>query len=156
MIRRLFTQVVEAFTVTTEVAPSAGDRDSALRLATAILMVDVARADRIFDEAEFERTLKLIEKQFHLTTEEAAQLVNEADEEAVDMVSVYELTDVLHKNLGEEEKARVVGLLWDVAYADGALDKYEDALILKISDLLYVNRARVMRLKHDAALFRRG
>ncbi|NCF14777.1 MAG: hypothetical protein GWP62_05660 [Gammaproteobacteria bacterium] len=30
----------------------------------------------------------------------------------------------------------------------------EDALILKISDLLYVSRARVMRLKHDAALQR--
>lgn len=156
MIRRLFTQVVEAFTVTAEAEPSAGERDSALRLATAILMVDVARADRIFDEAEFERTLKLIEKRFDLTTEEAAQLVNEADEEAVDLVSVYELTDVLHKNLDEEEKARIVGLLWDVAYADGALDKYEDALILKISDLLYVNRARVMRLKHDAALSHQG
>jgi uncharacterized tellurite resistance protein B-like protein len=41
-------------------------------------------------------------------------------------------------------------MLWQVAYADGALDKYEDSLILKISDLLHVSRARVMRLKHDA------
>ena len=36
--------------------------------------------------------------------------------------------------------------------ADGRLDKYEDSLVLKISDLLYVSRARVMRLKHDAEL----
>jgi len=151
MIRQLFTQVIETFTVTTEAAPSAEERESALRLATAVLMVDVARADRIFDEAEFHRALKLIEGRFGLTTEEAAQLVNEADEHAVDLVSAYELTEVLHRNLEEEEKARIVGLLWDIAYADGALDKYEDALILKISDLLYVNRARVMRLKHDAA-----
>jgi uncharacterized tellurite resistance protein B-like protein len=40
-------------------------------------------------------------------------------------------------------------MLWQVAYADGRLDRYENALVLKISDLLYVNRARVMRLKHD-------
>ena len=151
MIRQLFTQVIETFTVTTEAAPSAEERESALRLATAVLMVDVARADRIFDETEFHRTLKLIERRFGLTTEEAAQLVNEADEQAVDLVSAYELTEVLHKNLEEEEKARIVGLLWDIAYADGALDKYENALILKISDLLYVSRGRVMRLKHDAA-----
>lgn len=152
MIRQLFTRVIETITVTTEAMPSTEERESALRLATAVLMVDVARADRIFDEAEFHRTLKLIERRFGLTTEEAAQLVNEADEQAVDLVSAYELTEVLHKNLEEEEKARIVGLLWDIAYADGALDKYEDALILKISDLLYVNRARVMRLKHDAEI----
>jgi uncharacterized tellurite resistance protein B-like protein len=44
----------------------------------------------------------------------------------------------------------VVDLLWKVAFADGRLSRHEDALVLKISDLLYVNRAKVMRLKHDA------
>ena len=154
MIKQLFTQVIEIITVTSEAEPSAEERESALRLATAVLMVDVARADRVFDESEFDRTLKLIETRFELSTEEAAQLINEADEKADDMVSSYELTEVLHKHLNEDEKTRVIGLLWDIAYADGALDKYEDALILKISDLLYVSRARVMRLKHDAALRR--
>ena len=150
MIKRLLTQVIETITVTTTAEPSVEEREAALRLATAVLMVDVARADRIFDESEFERTLQLIEKHFGLPTEDAAQLINQADEQAVDLVSAYELTEVLHKNLDEKEKVRIVGLLWDIAYADGALDKYEDSLILKISDLLYVSRARVMRLKHDA------
>ena len=54
------------------------------------------------------------------------------------------------KNLSHEEKARIVALLWRVAYADGRLDKYEDSLVLKISDLLHVSRGLVMRLKHDA------
>jgi len=56
----------------------------------------------------------------------------------------------LHKHLDDAEKARIISLLWQVAYADGRLDKYEDSLVLKISDLLYVSRGRVMRLKHDA------
>jgi uncharacterized tellurite resistance protein B-like protein len=43
-----------------------------------------------------------------------------------------------------------VRLLWEVAYADGELDKHEDSLVLKISDLLHVSRGLVMRLKHDA------
>jgi uncharacterized tellurite resistance protein B-like protein len=43
-------------------------------------------------------------------------------------------------------------MLWRVAYADGRLDKFEDSLVLKISDLLYVSRGLVMRLKHDAEL----
>ncbi len=43
-------------------------------------------------------------------------------------------------------------MLWQVAYADGNLHRYEDSLVLKISDLLHVSRGRVMRLKHDAEL----
>ena len=59
-------------------------------------------------------------------------------------------SQILHQHLDESEKARIVSLLWQIAYADNQLDKYEDALVLKISDLLHVSRGRVMRLKHDA------
>jgi len=59
---------------------------------------------------------------------------------------------LLYLGLGQFylDKARIVELLWKIAYADGRLDKYEDSLVLRISDLLYVNRAVVMRLKHEA------
>ena len=150
MIRRLFIQVVESISVTDAPETVAADREAALRLATAVLMVDVARADRVFDESEFDTMLQLIESHFDLLPEQAAALVNAAGEKADDMVSLYEFTKVLHEHLGEHEKTRIVSLLWQVAYADSQLDKYEDALVLKISDLLHVSRGRVMRLKHDA------
>ena len=150
MIRRLYLQVVESISVAA--APESGsvDREAALRLATAVLMIDVARADHVFEESEFDSMLRLIESHFELSPEHAAALVNAAGEKADDMVSLFEFTQLLHKQLDEREKARIISLLWQVAYADGQLDKYEDALVLKISDLLYVSRGRVMRLKHDA------
>jgi uncharacterized tellurite resistance protein B-like protein len=58
---------------------------------------------------------------------------------------------LLHRHLTDDEKAQIIGMLWQIAFADGRLDMYENALVLKISDLLYVSRGRVMRLKHDAA-----
>lgn len=149
MIKRLFTQVVESITASAD--NTEAEREAALRVATAVLMIDVARADHVFEESEFDRVLRLAELHFDLSPEQAAELVNEADSKVEDLVSAFEFTEILHKHLSEDEKARIVGLLWDIAYADGELDKYEDALILKISDLLYVSRARVMRLKHDAA-----
>ena len=149
MIRKLFLQVVESISVSVETEV---DRDAALRLATAVLMIDVARADNVFDESEFDRVLQLAEQHFNLPPEAAAELVNLASETAEDIVSVHEFTELLHEHLDEAEKARIVGLLWEIAYADGRLDKYEDSLVLKISDLLYVSRPRVMRLKHDASL----
>ena len=150
MIRRIYLQVVESISVTAVPDSDGADREAALRLATAVLMIDVARADHVFEESEFDSMLQLIESHFELSPEQAAELVNAAGDKADDMVSLFEFTQLLHKQLDEREKARIVSLLWQVAYADGQLDKYEDALVLKISDLLYVSRGRVMRLKQDA------
>ena len=119
-------------------------------MATAVLMTEVARADHEYDESEFDLLLNLITRHFQMSPEEAIELANEADNTAEDNVSLHNFTQLLNKNLSEREKERIVSLLWHVAYADGRLDKYEDSLVLKISDLLYVSRIRVMRLKHDA------
>ena len=150
MIKRLFVQVFESISIEASAEENDADREAALRMATAVLLIDVARADHVFDESEYDRVLQLIESHFELTPEQAGDLFNAAGEEADDMVSLYEFTQLLNQNLNEEEKARIIALLWQVAYADGQLDKYEDSLVLKISDLLYVSRGRVMRLKHDA------
>jgi len=150
MIKKLFIQVIETISSPIDTETGIADREAALRLATAVLMIDVARADHVFDEREFDRVLKLIEAHFDVTPEQAAELVNVAGEKAEELISVHEFTQLLHEHLSEEEKARIIGLLWQIAYADGQLDKYENSLVLKISDLLYVSRGRVMRLKHDA------
>ncbi len=152
MIKRLFVQVVDVFSSPSIPETGTEDREAALRMATAVLMIDVARADHVFEESEFDSVLKLVESHFGLTPEETAELVNEAGDQAEDLVSLHEFTQLLHKHLGEDEKARIIAMLWKVAYADGRLDKYEDSLVLKISDLLYVSRGRVMRLKHDAKI----
>ena len=148
MIKRLFAQVVERISATDSVTPE--DREAGLRLATAVLMIDVARADHVFDETEFDQLLKLVEAHFGLEAEQAAELVVEASGKAEDLVDLHDFTKLLHDYLTEDEKAQIVSLLWQIAYADGRLDKYEDSLVLKISDLLYVSRGKVMRLKHDA------
>ena len=95
--------------------------------------------------------LGLIGAHFNLDTQASAELINAANAEAHDLVSVYEFTKLLNEHLDHDEKAKVVGLLWKIAYADGRLDKYENSLVLKVSDLLYVSRGLVMSLKHGAA-----
>lgn len=154
MIKKLFDKVASAIAAPASESDSPEIREHALRMATAVLMVDVARADHSFDDTEFDRILELIEKHFDLDPEETAELVVAADERSEEAVSAYEFTKLLHNNLQEREKSRIVSLLWQVAFADGQLDKYENSFVLKISDLLHVNRARVMRLKHDAGVER--
>lgn len=151
MLRRIVDKVAAAITATDPAADD-GDRDGAIRLATAVLMIDVAKADHVFEDSEMQRVRELIRSHFNLDREAASGLIDEAGERADEIVGLHEFTQLLHEHLDEDEKARIVSLLWTVAYADGELDKYENSLVLKISDLLFVSRGRVMRLKHDAAL----
>ena len=150
MIKHIVEKFVTALNATESPESEISERESAIRLATAVLMVEIARADHVFDQSEFETMLALVTEHFRLSPEDAADLVDRASETAEDVVHLHDFTQILHKQLAESEKEQIVGLLWQVAYADGQLDKYEDSLVLKISDLLYVSRGRVMRLKHDA------
>lgn len=149
MLKKIVEQVADALRAPPDETNKADDREHAVRLATAILMIDVARADHDFDESENELLLSLIAEHFGLTADEAGQLANAAGDEAEELVSLHRFTQLLNEELNDDEKSAVVKLLWRVAYADGRLNKFENSLVLKIGDLLYVNRARVMRLKHD-------
>lgn len=150
MIRRILDQIGSALSKPDSAETGSGDREGAIRKATAVLMLDVALADKVFDRSELEHLRELAEGHFGLPPGDAADLIDSARDEAEDLVSLHGFTQLLHDNLSEAEKAEVVGMLWEIAYADGQLDKYERALVLKISDLLYVSRGLVMRLKHDA------
>lgn len=150
MLKKIVDQITAVISTSPGQGDAGQDRESAIRLATAVLMIDVARADHVFEESEFDRVLRLVESHFKLPPEDAAELVNSASDEAENLISAYDFTSILHQHLDDAEKARIVGMLWQIAYADGELDKYEDSLVLKISDLLHVSRPRVMRLKHDA------
>ena len=46
------------------------------------------------------------------------------------------------------EKKVLIRALWDVAFADGRIDKYEDHTIRKIADLIYVKHEDFMKAKH--------
>ena len=73
MIRKLFDRITNAVSASSEASEE--ERDEAIRLATAVLMIDVAQADDHFDESEFERVISLIEQQFGLSAEQAAALL---------------------------------------------------------------------------------
>ncbi|MEO1576545.1 MAG: TerB family tellurite resistance protein [Pseudomonadota bacterium] len=152
MLKAWLTQLGEALAPSSNAEDVSADREHVLRVATAALLVEVARADHSFDPAEQAAMLSLVAQRFGLSADETRALTDEAAEAAGDAVSVYEFAQQLHETLSVDDKSEVVNLLWQVAYADGRLDKYENSLVLKISDLMYVPRGQVMRLKHDAAV----
>ena len=128
------------------------DREAAIRLATATLMAEVARADHVLDVRELAELRRALQQQFALSDAQTQLIVDEGLKESESAVSLQGFTRPLHEALTADEKAGIVDMLWRVAAADGQLDKHEDALIAKIGELLYVPRSEVLRLKHNNGL----
>ena len=123
-------------------------REHALRIATALLLIEVARADYADDLAE-DATMIASLKQFFALEDEAAQLLlTEARSTADSAVELQQFTRRLHEQLSVAEKQRVVEMLWQVALADRRLDKHEDHLVRRISELLYVPHSDLIRIRN--------
>ncbi len=89
-----------------------------------------------------------LRKTFTLSRDELRQLVKLARHEAAESVSLHQFTTLINQSFSPEEKIRVVEMLWQVAFADGRLDRYEEALVRKVADLIYVPHRDFIRAKH--------
>ncbi len=125
------------------------DRDHALRLATAALLIEVVRADYEEDITETEAVIRQLQTHFDLTEEETLLLVEEAAQKADHSVSLQEFTRLLHDNLSEKEKHSVIEMLWLIALADDHLDKHEDYVVRKVAELLYVTHGDLIRIRNE-------
>ena len=110
-----------------------------VELAAAVLMIEMARAD--FEQADLENAtiIELLQEYFVMNLEDANELFDEAEEIADNSVSLHELTRTLHETLIDEAKNEIIEMLWRLALVDDSLDRYEDYLVRKIADLLYVS-----------------
>ena len=131
-------------------------RQAAYQLAAAALLVEMTRADFEVHPKERVAVVAALRTAFDLSEAEAASLMAEAEAEADGATSLYEFTALINEHLTPPQKYRLVELLWRVAYADGEIDKYEDHLVRKVADLIYVRHREFIRAKHDAASWRRS
>ncbi len=121
-----------------------------MRLATAALLLEMASADFSVEPEEIEAVHKAIISGLGLTREQTNELVALAKEEARNMSSYFQFTSVINKSCTLEEKALIIEMMWQVAMADGRLDNYEEHMIRKIANLIYVPREQIVAAKHSA------
>ncbi len=147
MLSALTDLIERAFSGTADETPEQS-REHGLQLATALLLVEVSRADYSEDLIENEAVGVLLRGYFDLTEEEVDLLVEEAKAQADRSASLQAFTRQLHEELELEEKHRIVEMLWRVALADEHLDKHEDHLVRKVAGLLYVSHGDLIRIRN--------
>ena len=148
MIRRLkifFEQQLSVVNV-----DSKEDLEHRLQLASAVLLLDVAQADRDYSAQEKEKIQQAIANKFSLSNDEIQQLMGLADDKSLHATDYHQFTSLLNKEFTNQQKVRLIELMWQVAYADGELDPYEDHFIRKISELLYLRHAELLSARERA------
>lgn len=118
-----------------------------LQLSAAALLIELSRADFQRDESEKSAISAALTKAFALDTDELKELMSLAEEQNREATSLHQFTQLINQHYADEEKYRLIEMLWQVAVADGEISKYEDHLIRKIADLIYVPHREFIRAK---------
>ncbi|GMR23336.1 MAG: hypothetical protein BMS9Abin37_1754 [Acidobacteriota bacterium] len=121
--------------------------DRQLQLATAVLLLEVARCDFDLRADEFKAVSRGVREVLGLTEDEATAVVRFAEEEVRQSKRLYQFTDLIDKNYSPAQKKLVVQYLWQVAFADARLVATEEYIVRKISDLLHVALADFLDAK---------
>jgi len=133
----------------------AGDVSSSLshsqkQLAVAALLIEVAMADHVFDEREMQSLKIHLKQKFSIADAQINELIELAREETEDATSLHQFTTLVHQHCTPQEKFELLISMWELAFADNELNKYEEYVIRKVADLIYVSHAEFMRAKSIA------
>jgi len=123
-------------------------------LSTALLLLELARADFEFEEVELTRVRELLQARFGLDNAALDALLAQARDKARESVSLHEYTGSLHNTLDADGKRELITMLWQVAWADGRVDKYEEHLLRRLVDLLHIPMSDYVRAREAAAASR--
>ena len=123
------------------------DREQALRMAAVALLMEVAHADSRVRDEERQVILRIIERCYSVSAEQAIEIADAAERHVHDLTSLYPLTRLLASECSIQERVAIVRLLWEVTFADGHVDKHEEHLVRKVADLLYVPHSQFIRTR---------
>ena len=115
--------------------------------ACAALLIETALADRIFSEDEIDSMKETLREVYEINEKDLEELINEAEKKVSESTSLYEYTRLINDLCDYQDKLKLISNLWVIAFADNQLDKYEEHLIRKISDLLHVSHSDFIQEK---------
>ena len=124
------------------------DKDnSELDDACASLLVEVAFADKNFDETEKASLTSSLLSTYDISEQKINEIIEDAENTVQENTSLYGYTRLVNDEFNYEDKLKLLRNLWRIAYADGYLDKYEEHLIRKISDLIHISHSDFINIK---------
>ena len=123
------------------------ERLEVINHACAALLIETAFADKVFTLEEINSIRDTLKQVYKIEKETIDELIQDAKKMVSESTSLYEYTRLINDSCSYQDKLNLVNSLWKIAFADNSLDKYEEHLIRKISDLLHVSHSDFIKEK---------
>ena len=123
------------------------ERAERIQVAACALLLEVANSDDEFSTVERDNIIEILKKDFELSDEYARELMELSDREREESIDLWHFTNLINEHYSIEEKIKIIEMVWKVIYADGKLDKYEDHLAHKLSNLLKLTHKQLIDAK---------
>jgi len=129
------------------VEPESEDPSVEVSLAIAALLVEILRADYAVSADERRQVLESLRGQLSLSDAACKRLLEDAERQIDRSHDLYQFTSRINRSCTDGEKQQLIEQLWRVARADSVVHKYEEHLIRRIADLLYVPHSAYITAK---------
>ena len=126
-------------------------RDKAHRLATAALLVRVATIDSDMSAARLGKLHAVLKSHFALDDVATAQLIDDAVAVNQNAIDLYHFTSQLKDATDEEERRRIVKMMWEIVLVEGSANEFENNVIWRAADLLGISSRQRIELRQYVA-----
>ncbi|WP_425907886.1 TerB family tellurite resistance protein [Nitrobacter sp. TKz-YC02] len=134
------------------ISPEAPDHrsfdETGCKLAATALFIHVISLDGEPSDVEIRKLHELIETRFGLDPGTANKLITSATLAEGEAVDLYQFTSVLMRSLNDEDRLRIVEMMWELVYADGRVSEFEENVVWRAADLLAISSRDRIELKH--------
>jgi uncharacterized tellurite resistance protein B-like protein len=118
-----------------------------VQVATCALLLEVAHSDGEYKTVEAKLVHDLLAKKFQLSPAAIAELVDYSHDHREQSLDLFQFARVINAHFSNEEKLDIMEGIWQIIYADGVLDKFEDALARQLATLLRLSHKDVIDRK---------
>jgi uncharacterized tellurite resistance protein B-like protein len=121
------------------------------RLAAAALLIHATTIDGNMTAAERAKLHAVLKQRFKLDEGATDELIDEATQAENEAVDLYRFTSLLNRSLDEEGRLSIVEMMWEIVFADGAVNEFEDNLMWRVADLLGVSSRERIAIRRRIA-----
>lgn len=126
------------------------DTEQRLMIATTVLFLEMAYADFEVLPEEEEHIEQTLEQFFKLSRRQITEVIEAAKQSRRERNDIWLFTNLIKETFDRSQKLWILEKLWALIYADGTVDKYEDHLIRKLSNLLGLDHGEMIQAKLNA------
>jgi len=123
------------------------DRFERVQIAVCALLLEVAHSDGDYQSVEAKIVHDLLAQKFNLAPAAIAELVDYSHQHRQETHDLFQFAQAINAHFNRDEKLDVMEGIWRVIYADGTLDKFEDALARQLATLLRLDPKDVIDRK---------